>query len=202
MPDEPVETPEGSQPEPEAQPALTPTPEPTPQVETFDADYVKELRSESAKYRTRAQKAEEQIKTHDQESMSEIEKAQSIATEAAAKVKGLENLLTAERTRNAVTLEATRMDFRDPGDALSLIDVSGLSFDDETGRPTIKSVQGSLKTLMKDKPYLVKETDQSPGSADGGATGGSGQLTEEEKIAGYEKELQERYGSVPIPADI
>ena len=202
MPDEPVETPDDSQPEPDAQPTPTPKTEAPPEVETFTKEYVQELRSESAKYRKRAQEAEAQIKTHDQESMSEIEKAQSIATEATAKVEGLENLLTAERTRNAVTLEATRMDFRDPGDALSLIDVTTLTFDEETGRPTTKSVQGSLKTLVKDKSYLVKETEGSPGSADGGATGGSGQLTEEEKIAGYEKDLQAKYGSVPIPADI
>ena len=202
MPDETTETPDESQSEPEAQPTPTPTPEPSPQANTFDEDYVKELRSESAKYRKRAQEAEAQNKAHDQESMSEIEKAQTIATEATAKVTGLENQLTAERTRNSVTLEATRMDFRDPGDALSLIDVTTLTFDEETGRPTTKSVQGSLKTLVKDKPYLVKDSEGSPGSADGGATGGSGQLTEEEKIAGYEKELQERYGSVPIPVDI
>ncbi len=202
MPDETTETPDESQSEPDAQPASTPKTEAPPEVETFTKEYVQELRSESAKYRTRAQKAEEQIKTHDQESMSEIEKAQSIATEATAKVTGLENQLTAERTRNSVTLEATRMDFRDPGDALSLIDVTSLSFDEETGRPTTKSVQGSLKTLVKDKPYLVKESDLSPGSADGGATGGSGQLTEEEKIAGHEKDLQEKYGSVPYPVDI
>ncbi len=202
MPDEPVETPEGSQPEPEAQPTEKPKTETSPEVETFSKEYVQELRSESAKYRTRAQKAEEQNKAHDQEQLSEIEKAQAIATEATAKVTGLENLLTAERTRNAVTLQATRMDFRDPGDALSLIDVSGLSFDEETGKPTTKSVKGSLETLVKDKPYLVKDSEQSPGSADGGAGGGSGQLTEEEKIAAHEEALQYRYGSVRISADI
>jgi hypothetical protein len=168
------------------------------EVKSFDQEYVDSLRSESAKYRKRAQEAETQIKTHDQDKMSEIEKAQSIATDAEAKVEGLTNLLAAERTRNAVTLEATRMDFRDPFDALSLLDVSDLNYDEETGKPTIKSVQGALKTLVKDKPYLLKEESGS-GSADGGARGGTGEVTQEQKIAGYEKELQEQYGTVPMP---
>ncbi len=171
------------------------------EANTFDQSYVDSIRSESAKYRKRAQDAEEQVKKHDQDQMSELEKAQSQATDAEAKVDGLENLLAGERTRNAVTLEATKMAFQDPADALSLIDVNDLNIDDETKRPTTKSVQGALKTLVKDKPYLVKEAPK-PGSADGGAGGGAGDLTEEEKIAAHEKELQERYGSVPLPADL
>ena len=171
------------------------------EANTFDQSYVDSIRSESAKYRKRAQDAEEQVKKHDQDQMSELEKAQSQATDAEAKVEGLENLLAGERTRNAVTLEATKMNFQDPADALSLIDATDLNMDDETKRPTSKSVQGALKTLVKDKPYLVKEA-QKPGSADGGASGGAGDLTEEEKIAAHEKELQERYGSVPLPADL
>ncbi len=168
-------------------------------AKTFDQDYVDSLRSESAKYRKRAQEAETQIKEHDQDKMSEIEKAQSIATEATAKVEGLTNLLAAERTRNVVTLEATKMNFQDPGDALNLLDVSDLNYDEETKKPTTKSVQGALKTLVKDKPYLVKGK-PGPGSADGGAGGGTGELTQEQKIAAYEKELQEQYGTVPMPS--
>ena len=170
-----------------------------PEAKTFDQSYVDSIRSESAKYRKRAQDAEEQVKKHDQAQMSELEKAQSLATEADAKVEGLENLLAGERTRNTVTLEATKMNFQDPADALSLLDVSDLNMDEETKRPTTKSVQGALKTLVKDKPYLLKEA-QKPGSADGGAGGGAGELTEEEKIAAHEKRLQEQYGSVPLPA--
>lgn len=172
-----------------------------PEVKTFDQAYVDSLRSENAGYRKRAQTAEEQVKKHDQDQMSELEKAQSIATDAAAKVEGLENLLAGERTRNTVTLEATKMDFQDPADALSLLDVTDLNFDEETKRPSTKSVQGALKTLVKDKPYLLKEV-KKPGSADGGASGGAGDLTEEEKIAAHEKTLQEQYGSVPLPADL
>ncbi len=170
-------------------------------AKSFDQPYVDSIRSESAKYRKRAQEAEAKLKKHDQEQMSELEKAQSIATDAEAKVEGLENLLAGERTRNTVTLEATKMNFQDPADALSLLDVTDLNMDEETNRPTTKSVQGALKTLVKGKPYLLKEAPK-PGSADGGAGGGAGDLTEEEQIAAHEKVLQERYGSVPLPADI
>lgn len=171
------------------------------EAKSFDQSYVDSIRSESAKYRKRAQDAEAKVKEHDQDQMSELEKAQSIATDATAKVEGLENLLAGERTRNTVTLEATKMDFQDPADALSLLDVTDLNFDEETKRPSTKSVQGALKTLVKDKPYLLKEG-KKPGSADGGAGGGTGDLTEEEKIAAHEKLLQEQYGSVPLPADL
>jgi hypothetical protein len=205
MPDDDVKDQQDPSTEPDALGAEPDTqPDPTPEVtepKVFDEKYVQDLRSESAKYRRRAQEAEAKVKEHDEAQMSELEKAQTQATESQKEIEGLRNLLSAERTRNAVTLEATNMKFQDPADALAMIDVSELNIDDETGKPTTKSVQGALNRLVKDKPYLVGQVSEpDPGTADGGATGTAGDLTRDQKIAQYEKDLQERYGSVPMPS--
>jgi membrane protein involved in colicin uptake len=203
MPDETTEVQPESQSELEA--LSTEETEPTtetetPEVKVFDEDYVKELRAESAKYRKRAQEAEAKVSEFDKAQMSEIEKAQAETAEAKADAEKTANLLSAERLRNAVTLEATRMNFRDPGDALAMLNVDDLNYDEETGKPSTKSVQGALQRLVKDKPYLIESATPTPGTADGGARGGTGELTQEQKIAQYEKELQEKYGTVPTPA--
>jgi hypothetical protein len=202
MPDEPVVTPDGDPQEPDApvaEPVSEPVEDPAPEPKSFDQEYVDSLRSESAKYRKRAQDAEAKVKEHDQAQMGELEKAQADAAIAEKRSEQLTNLLGAERTRNAVTLEATKMKFQDPSDALAMIDIDDLNYDEETGKPSTKSVQGALGKLAKAKPYLIEGV-TSPGSADGGADGGTGAVTQEQKIAQYAKEQQERYGSVPMPA--
>ena len=201
MPDETtVESQEETADEPEAQVTEEVTPAVSETVEVFDKAYVADLRSESAKYRKRAQAAEDKVKEHDQEQMGELEKAQAKQADAEKQVEQTNRLLTAERTRNAVTLEATRMNFRDAGDALAMIDVDDLNIDDETGRPTTKSVQGALKKLISAKPYLVDSGEPTHGSADGGASDeGTGDLTREQKVAAHEKQLQETYGTVDAP---
>ncbi len=165
MPDDDVKDQKDSSQEPDALDTKVDEPpkEPDPkEVKQFDEAYVKDLRVESAKYRKRAQDAEGKLKEHDQSQMGELEKAQSIAADSEKRVEQLTNLLTAERTRNAVTLEATKLKFRDPSDALAMIDVSELNFDEETGRPTTKSVKGALERLVKEKAYLVGDDNQGP----------------------------------------
>ena len=203
MPDETtVESQEETPVEPEAQVTESPTTPvvASPESEKFDRAYVEDLRTESAKYRKRAQTAEDKNKEHDQAQMGELEKAQAKQADAEKQTAQVTNLLTAERQRNAVTLEATRMNFRDAGDALAMIDVDDLNTDEETGRPTTKSVQGALTKLVKAKPYLVDSGEPTHGSADGGASDeGTGDLTREQKVAAHEKTLQDTYGTVDAP---
>lgn len=196
-PDETDEAQAAPSQEQEAPSAETPAVTPPEDSKSFPEEYVKELRSESAGYRKRAQEAETKLKEYEQAQMSELEKAQTIATEAAERASQLENQLQAERVRNAVVLTATEMSFLDPSDALNLIDLQTLNFDEETGRPSTKSVKGALERLANAKPYLVGS--KQPGSADGGARGEPGELTREEKIAGYGEQIQQRFGGVPIP---
>ena len=204
MPDEPVESQVETPVEPEAQETgtvdLSDAGNATTSVKTFDETYVNDLRSENAKYRKRAQAAEDKNKEHDQAQMGELEKAQAKQADAEKQTAQVVNLLTAERQRNAVTLEATRMNFRDASDALAMIDVDDLNSDEETGRPTTKSVQGALTKLVKAKPYLVDSGEPTHGSADGGASDeGTGDLTREQKVAAHEKTLQDTYGTVDAP---
>lgn len=182
--------------EPEAPPAPQAT---TEEAKSFSEDYVKELRGESASYRKRAQEAEARLKEIEQAQMSELEKAQTVAKESVDRITALEALLHNERTRNAVVLAATELNFRDPADALNLIDLDSLTYDEETGKPSTKSVSGALGRLASAKPYLVGTP--SPGTADGGAgrDTDSGELTDEQRMAQYEKDIQTRYGTVPSP---
>ncbi len=188
---------EPQSPEESETPAVVETETPESEAKTFGEDYVKDLRTESAKYRKRAQEAEAKVKEQEQADLSAIEKAEAAAKDATGRVTQLENLLHAERTRNAVTLAAAKMSFRDASDALSMIDTDDLTYDDETGKPTAKSINGALQRLAKDKPYLV---DTGAGSADGGARGDTGEITEETKLAERTKHLRETKGTVPIPA--
>jgi len=204
MPDEKVESQEETTNEPEAQ-GIEVSGSDTSVIEdntivpeTFDRAYVEDLRAENAKYRKRAQTAEETVKQHDLAQMNELEKAQAGQAEAEKQTVQVTNLLAAERTRNAVTLEATRMDFRDASDALAMIDIADLTYDDETGKPSTKSVQGALGKLAKDKPYLVG-ADPTPGTADGGARGDTGELTYQQTVDQYAKELEQSGQTVPMP---
>lgn len=70
--------------EPEA-PAEAPEAEATPESKpskTFDADYVKTLRSESASYRKKAQELEQRLSELEERDQSELQKAQGKAAKA------------------------------------------------------------------------------------------------------------------------
>jgi hypothetical protein len=60
-----------------------PTPEAEPQ--TFDKEYVKQLRAENAKWRVEAQQAREKAEEYEEAQKSEIEKTQSKAEKAEAR---------------------------------------------------------------------------------------------------------------------
>jgi hypothetical protein len=61
---------------------------------TFDADYVKQLRAENAKWRVEAQQAREKAEEYEEAQKSEIEKAQSKAEKEAAKAAEAQAKLT------------------------------------------------------------------------------------------------------------
>lgn len=63
--------------------AAATTPEEGKDGKTFDADYVKQLRSEAAKYRTEAQEAKARIEEFENSQRSELEKTQAKADKLA-----------------------------------------------------------------------------------------------------------------------
>ena len=79
-----------------------------------------------------------------------------------------------------------------------MIEIDDLNFDEETGRPSVKSVKGALDKLVKAKPYLVG-ADPTPGTADGGARGEAGELTYQQQVDQYTEEIEKQGQTVPMP---
>lgn len=90
--------------------------------------------------------------------MSDLEKAQTDLAEATKKHKELQKQLRDERIRHEVTLEAMKLNFHDPGDALNLVDLSDTEDDDITS--TIKK---QLKKIAESKAYLIKSDSKGDG---------------------------------------
>lgn len=64
----------------------------------------------------------------------------------------LRRQLQEERTRNRTTAAASKLGFRDPGDALKLLDHAAIEFDAD-GSP--KNLEKLLSDLLKSKDYLA-----------------------------------------------
>lgn len=105
---------------------------------------------------------------------SEIEKATEKVTAAERRAEEAEARLKNERTRNAVTIAASKAGFIDPADAVPFIDPADIEYDGETP----KNLDKLLSSLAKSKPHLVKSesetTTTSSGSFDGGPRGSTG----------------------------
>lgn len=167
----------------------------TDEPETFDRDYVEKLRSENAKRRSRERELEEKLEAYEKERMSDLEKAQSAATEAQERLASIETELRQERFRNAVISQASASQFTDPEDAVRMIDPSTVTVDEETGIPNRQSLEAAVKKLVAAKPYLVAQT--TGGSGEGGSRGSGGGGEEAERIRSISQNI-ERRGGVPI----
>lgn len=131
-------------------------------TDTFPRVYVEELRRESAGYRTRAQQAEKELQT-------EREKAQKKRQEVEAKLTAAEQRLNESIVSTALVVEATRMGFHDPEDAVRLADISNVKLT-EAGKA--EGVAEALQALATKKPHLLKGRGVSDASASGEASTG------------------------------
>jgi multidrug efflux pump subunit AcrA (membrane-fusion protein) len=156
-----MEPTEGQEP---AQPETTPDPTPPP-PKTFDESYVKELRSEAAKYRKTAKEYEAR--------MAEIEAAQeaaeakklaeqgeykTLAEKARAEADQLRQELEAERARlaservnNQALAIAASLGVIDPTDANVLAAVAGI---DPASENTEAEIKTRIEGLKETRPYL------------------------------------------------
>ena len=112
---------------------------------TFTEDYVKELRAEIAKYRTRAKTAEGEIENVRQTSMTEAERAI-----AEAEQRGRTAVLAdfgQKLARSAFVAEAAR---RNPGfDAAAVLDDLNIArYVGEDGEPDSKSIAAAVARLV------------------------------------------------------
>lgn len=143
-----------------------------PEAQTFDADYVRELREEAKKNRLRAKELateakrakelEAELAKIKQSQMTEQERKDAEAQAALARAEELATQLEAERaarqseaTDNALLAAMSRPDAGvvDPGAALKLIDRSELEYGDD-GKPTKASVAEAISGLLEAYPFM------------------------------------------------
>lgn len=135
--------------------------EPTVETEavepkTFDEAYVRELRAEAKAYRLNLREAEKsvealtgKVKKYEEGTKSEVER---ITEEKAALERALadkDREITESQIRAKVVSEAAKLNIVDIDAAYRLLDLSLIDEDP-------KSVTSALKSLVKEKPYLLK----------------------------------------------
>ena len=148
------------------EPQGDPTPEPEPQEpKTFDEAYVKELRTEAAKYRTKAKELEQQLQTLPGEITAKVLAALGLEpdpqknfdqqlAEANKKAQEAEKRANERLVRAEVISLATDMGLIDADAALALMDRTDVTVKDDG---TVDGVKEALEALVVAKPWLKKE---------------------------------------------
>ena len=120
-----------------------------------------EARREAINYRKRAEEADTAKLTDEQKRekrMADLEKAHS----------DLQRTHQDRVLQYEVRLSAAAANFRDPADALSLIDLAAVKFD-EDGTP--KNLSELIEAIAKSKPYLLREDGSAPSVSAGQGQG-------------------------------
>jgi len=135
----------------------TTTATPVQGKETFSREYVQELRSENASYRTRANDAERkaqeaETKAAEREAAAEAKVVQA-AADAAAKGKETNSAADQRVIRAELKAEAIKAGMVDL-DGLKLADLSTVKLDE---KGEVVGAEDMLKALKEAKPYLFKE---------------------------------------------
>lgn len=138
----------------------------------------------AAAARKALQDAEAKIKEFEDKDKTELERFQTSATEAQAKLADAEQTIASMRLQIAF-LSSNDVDWHSPAVALKLLDTSGVAVEDGE----VKGMAEAIKKLAADNPYLVKTATGSSGedessstkrktgeSTNGGSGGGSGEI--------------------------
>ena len=135
------------------------------ETKTFDETYVKELRTEAAKYRTKAKELEQQLQTLPGEITAKVLAALGLEpdpdknfekqlAEAQAKAQEAEKRANERLVRAEVISLATDMGLVDADAALALMDRAGVAVKDDG---TVEGAKEALEALVAAKPWLKKE---------------------------------------------
>jgi hypothetical protein len=108
----------------------------------------------------------EELRKREESQLSEVDRAQRRLAELERTLAERERVIQERTIRAAAVEAAARLGFRDPGDAVRLLDPAELAFD-EDGMPT--NVGDLLGSLAKAKPYLLASA--GPGNPDAGRSG-------------------------------
>ena len=162
--------------------------------------YVKRLREEAKAARIKAAATEARLKALEDAGKTDAQRAaDKLADESKQRESAAEQKVRKLGVKYAVAIAAKDLNFTDPEDAISMLDMSDITIDDATGEPDTLEVKEALKALAKAKPYLVKGR-TNLGNGDGGATGKGAPkaVTQADKVAGHRKALVDK-GMIPVP---
>ncbi len=109
----------------------------------FDADYVKQLRSEAAKYRTEAQEAKSKVQEFEDANASEVEKAQNKATKEAERASAAEAKLLRYEVANEKNVPAKLVPLLTASDRESLESQADLIL--ENAKPETPDFNGGAR---------------------------------------------------------
>lgn len=155
---------------PKEDPPAHPPADPT---KTFDEAYVKSLREEAAKYRTKAKELESKIETLPNEITSKVLKALGLEpdpqknfdqqlADANKKAQEAEQRANVRLINAEVKLLAAEMGLIDADAALALMDKANVAVDEHGA---VKGVKEALEALVAAKPWLKKQAGGQVGSA-------------------------------------
>jgi hypothetical protein len=114
------------------------------------AQQLNEVRREAAANRVKLQALEREKAAAEAAKLSDVERKDREITELKAEAANLRNELQEQRVQTAVTEAASRLGFRNPALAYSLLDRSELVGED--GK--VKGVEPALRKLLQAEPYL------------------------------------------------
>ena len=165
--------PEGQEPNgaPSQNTQETPSPEPTqpgpaPAAKTFTEDYVKELRTEAATWRSKVRELEARVTEQERGQLTEQERIAKERDDFKTRYEGLSQTVRQQSLRAAVVSEAAKLNAVEPEAIVAIVQAKGVEFD-EDGTP--KDVAGVLRDVQKAFPGLFRAPNAPAGSADGGA---------------------------------
>jgi hypothetical protein len=119
------------------------------QGKTYPASVVEDLRSENAERRVKLRETEAELK------QARLEHKKSVEALVAEKDAEIAEL----RVAQAVVSKAASMRFKNPEDALKLIDSSAVSFDDGA----VTGVDEALQSLVEERAYLLAPNGKAEG---------------------------------------
>ena len=135
------------------------------EVKTFDEDYVRSLRSESAKHRSErnelrktVEEMDAKLKGYEDKSKSEVEKITEEKVKLERDLADRDREMAEAALKAKVYSEASKLNIVDSEMAYLALDISSLDPEDP------KSVSKALTSLLKDKPYLLKSAPPTPGA--------------------------------------
>jgi hypothetical protein len=114
---------------------------------------------------------DKKLREYETQGQSELERANATVAELTEKLEATEQRAT-RATLEREVLKHPGYVWHDPEVALALIDLTGVEFDDETGK--VRGVADALKRLAASKPFLLKGKNLD-GGGQGGQQGQAGQ---------------------------